>query len=61
MCIRDSISNTATQAPAGLITAVLDRLDDEYGGVAGYLCTHGMNPEAVDELRAGLVRPARVD
>ena len=55
------ISNTATQAPAGLITAVLDRLDDEYGGVAGYLCTHGMNPEAVDELRAALVRPAHVD
>lgn len=55
------ISKTATQAPAGLITAVLDRLDDEYGGVAGYLRTHGMNPEAVDELRAGLVRPARVD
>lgn len=55
------ISKTATQAPAGLITGVLEKLDDEYGGVAGYLRTHGMNPEAVDELRAGLVRPARVD
>lgn len=55
------ISQTATQAPAGLITGVLEKLDDDYGGVAGYLCAHGMDPEAIDALRAGLVRPAPVD
>ncbi|MFB9775268.1 tyrosine-protein phosphatase [Brevibacterium otitidis] len=55
-----NLSETATQAPAALITGVLERLDTEYGGVAGYLRTHGMNPEAVEELRAALVAPARV-
>jgi Tyrosine phosphatase family len=37
---------------------VLDRLEDRYGGVEGYLLAAGVAPQDLARLRARLVAPA---
>ncbi|MCQ9388213.1 tyrosine-protein phosphatase [Brevibacterium sp. 50QC2O2] len=43
-----------TASPAALITATLERVDEEYGGGAEYLRAHGLSPTALQRLRTTL-------
>ena len=51
--LRPRLGEVAT-APAGAMATVLDRLERRYGSVEAYLVASGLEPEAVESLRARL-------
>jgi protein-tyrosine phosphatase len=44
-----------TQSPAPVLEALLDRIDNEYGSVAGYLQAHGLTDDELARLTASLI------
>ncbi|MBW8761608.1 MAG: tyrosine-protein phosphatase [Microbacterium sp.] len=48
----------ATQSPARVMRALLEKVDERWGSAAGYLRTNGMTHAELDSLRATLVEPA---
>lgn len=47
----------ATQSPAPVMRALLERIDERWGSAAGYLRANGMTEEELDALRSALVEP----
>lgn len=47
----------ATQSPAPVMRALLERIDERWGSAAGYLQANGMTPVELDALVAILVEP----
>ncbi|MFY9712576.1 MAG: tyrosine-protein phosphatase [Microbacterium sp.] len=48
----------ATQSPAIVMRALLERVDERWGSAAGYLRANGMSDEALAALKAALVESA---
>lgn len=48
----------ATQSPAIVMRALLERVDERWGSAAGYLRANGMSDEALGALKAALVESA---
>lgn len=53
----DGVDVSAHLAQPAALTAVLDRLDDEYAGAAGWLRSHGLDDATLTALRRRLIRP----
>lgn len=47
----------ATQSPAPVMRALLERIDERWGSAAGYLRANGMTDAELDALRTTLVQP----
>lgn len=47
----------ATESPAIVMRALLERVDDRWGSAAGYLRANGMSDEELAALKAALVEP----
>lgn len=47
----------ATQSPASVMRALLERVDERWGSAAEYLRANGMTPEELEALRSALVEP----
>ncbi|WP_217183504.1 tyrosine-protein phosphatase [Streptomyces sp. AC495_CC817] len=48
----------ATQSPAPVMRALLERIDERWGSAAGYLRANGMTDAELDALTVALVEPA---
>ena len=51
----------ATESPANVMRALLERVDDRWGSAAGYLRANGMSDEELAALKAALVEPLKGD
>lgn len=47
----------ATESPASVMRALLERVDDRWGSAAGFLREHGMTEDELAALNAALVEP----
>lgn len=56
-----AIVELIADSPAAVVEALLDRIDDEYGSMAGYLQAQGLTADDLDRLTAALVEPAASD
>lgn len=49
------LEDLATRAPAPVLRALLDDLDERFGSVAGYLLAHGVTDDELAALRGALI------
>jgi protein-tyrosine phosphatase len=56
-----ALRQIVSASPPELITAILDRIDEEYGSAAAYLLAHGLDEHDLELLKAVLVAPAAIE